>query len=196
MPASGIEPPVSEAELHGFVDGGLDRGRREAVQAFLAASPADAARVETWREQNDKIRAAFASVETLPPPRPSPHAPGAGAAAGRDPRGSGQSDVRARTPMWRERWFAQLIGLAFASGVVLTAGVAYLAGRVDLPQDLPLSSSGPVVGAGETFAAQAMAALQAFGQPSAAPGLPPKENRASARCGGTATCRIFRSLMV
>jgi anti-sigma factor RsiW len=40
---------VSEAELHGFVDGGLDRGRREAVKAFLAESPADAARVETSR---------------------------------------------------------------------------------------------------------------------------------------------------
>ena len=68
MPASGVEPPVSEAELHGFVDGGLDRGRREAVKAFLAESPADAARVETWRRQNETIRAAFASMETLPPP--------------------------------------------------------------------------------------------------------------------------------
>ena len=44
MRASGLEPPVSEAELHGFVDGGLDRGRREAVEAFLADSPVDAAR--------------------------------------------------------------------------------------------------------------------------------------------------------
>jgi anti-sigma factor RsiW len=159
MPASGLEPPVSEAELHGFVDGGLDRGRREAVQAFLAASPADAARVETWRGQNDKIRAAFASVEAIPPPWPSPHAPGAGGAApaGREPKGSGQSKVRAPTPMWRERWFAQLIGLAFASGVVLTAGAAYLDG--------------------EAFTVQAMAALRAFDQPPAAPGLSPKEKR-------------------
>jgi anti-sigma factor RsiW len=179
MPASGLEPPVSEAELHGFVDGGLDRGRREAVQAFLAASPADAARVETWRGQNDKIRAAFASVEAIPPPWPSPHAPGAGGAApaGREPKGSGQSKVRAPTPMWRERWFAQLIGLAFASGVVLTAGAAYLDGRADPPQGMPLSSSGPAVGASEAFTVQAMAALRAFDQPPAAPGLSPKEKR-------------------
>jgi len=36
------------------------------VKAFLAESPADAARVETWRRQNETIRAAFASMETLP----------------------------------------------------------------------------------------------------------------------------------
>ena len=45
----GRGPPVSEAELHGFADGDLDRSRREAVLAYLAASPRDAARVETWR---------------------------------------------------------------------------------------------------------------------------------------------------
>ncbi len=39
MPGDG--PPVSEAELLGFVDGNIDRGRREAVEAFLAASPED-----------------------------------------------------------------------------------------------------------------------------------------------------------
>ena len=177
MPASGVEPPVSEAELHGFVDGGLDRGRREAVQAFLAASPADAARVEAWRRQNEKIRAAFASAESLPPPPPSPGALGGGGAAAtsREARGSGPTEVCAPHPMWRERWFPQLIGLAFASGVVLTAGAAYLAGRAELPQDIPLSSSGPAAGTSETFAAQTMAALQAFGQPSAAAGLSPKE---------------------
>ncbi len=70
-------PPVSEAELHGYVDGDMDRGRREAVQAFLAASPGDAARVETWRRQNEAIRAAFAPVETGPLPWSFPLAPGA-----------------------------------------------------------------------------------------------------------------------
>jgi len=177
MPASGVEPPVSEAELHGFVDGGLDRGRREAVKAFLAESPADAARVETWRRQNETIRAAFESMETLPPPFAS--GPGGTAASGRAACwGSGQSEVHASTHVWRERWFAQLIGLAFASGAVLTVGAAYLAGNMALPHGVPLSSSDPgAAGTKEAFAAQAIAALRASGQPPAPAGLSPKEKR-------------------
>ncbi len=177
MPASGVEPPVSEAELHGFVDGGLDRGRREAVKAFLAESPADAARVETWRRQNETIRAAFASLETLPPP----FASGTGGAAASSLAACWvreQSEVHASTHVWRERWFAQLIGLAFASGAVLTAGTAYLAGRVPLPHGVPLSSNDPgAAGTNEAFAAQAIAALRASGQPPAPAGLSPKEKR-------------------
>jgi anti-sigma factor RsiW len=177
MPASGVEPPVSEAELHGFVDGGLDRGRREAVKAFLAESPADAARVETWRRQSETIRAAFASMETLPPPFAS--SSGGAAASGRAACwGSGQSEVHASTQVWRERWFAQLIGLAFASGAVLTVGAAYLAGGVALPHGVPLYSSDPgAAGTNEAFAAQAIAALRASGQPPAPAGLLPKEKR-------------------
>ncbi len=177
MPASGVEPPVSEAELHGFVDGGLDRGRREAVKAFLAESPADAARVETWRRQNETIRAAFESMETLPPPFAS--GPGGAAAGGRAACwGSGQNEVRASTHVWRERWFAQLIGLAFACGAVLTVGAAYLAGGMALPHAVPVSSSDlGAAGTNEAFAAQAIAALRASGQAPSPAGLLPKEKR-------------------
>lgn len=35
MGGGGINPSISEADLHGFVDGELDRERREAVRAFL-----------------------------------------------------------------------------------------------------------------------------------------------------------------
>src|SRR3984893_4869706 len=96
MPGS----PVSETELHGFVDGDLDCGRREAVQAFLAASPGDAARVETWRRQNEAIRAAFAPVETGPLPWSFPLAPRGegvattGHAAGRQTETSGSHSWR------------------------------------------------------------------------------------------------------
>ncbi|HYP58477.1 MAG TPA: hypothetical protein VEQ35_09365 [Beijerinckia sp.] len=60
--------PVTDEDLHGFVDGDIEPRRRMAVQAFLATSPADEARVETWRRQNEMIRAAFARVETEPVP--------------------------------------------------------------------------------------------------------------------------------
>jgi hypothetical protein len=126
MRASGLEPPVSEAELHGFVDGGLDRGRREAVEAFLADSPVDAARVATWRRQNERIRAAFASMESTPLPWASPLIP---STSGEARPASGQGEACGRSYSWREHWFARSIGLAFASGVLLTAGAAYFAER-------------------------------------------------------------------
>jgi hypothetical protein len=163
MRASGVEPPVSEAELHGFVDGGLERGRRDAVQAFLAVSPADAARVETWRRQNDAIRAAFASINTPPLPWSSSQARGAGALADRICPASGGG-------LWRERWFGRCVGLAFAGGVLLTACADYFTNHVGPPDpDVSLAA-----GAGEAFAVQALSALQAFGPPPAAQRLSSK----------------------
>jgi hypothetical protein len=160
MRAHGLEPPVSEAELHGFVDGSLERGRREAVQAFLAVSPADAARVETWRRQNEAIRAAFASINT--PPLPSSQARDAGTLTDRICPASGGG-------LWRERWFGRCMGLAFAGGVLLTACADYFTHHVGPLDSLPLSSGDPpAAGASEAFAAQAVSALQAFGPPPAA----------------------------
>jgi anti-sigma factor RsiW len=171
MPGHG--PPVNEAELHGFVDGDMDRGRREAVQTFLAVSPADAARVETWRRQNESIRAAFAPVETGPLPWFLPLAPSArgvaatGHAAGRQAETTGSH-------AWRARRFARLIGLSFASGALLAASAAYLAGRVNAPEAAPPSSEGPTpAGMTDTFVTRAMSALRAFEPPPAAVRLSP-----------------------
>ncbi|MGH6813556.1 MAG: anti-sigma factor family protein [Methylocella sp.] len=147
--------PVSEAELHGFVDDDIDRGRREAVQAFLAASPGDAARVETWRRQKETIRAACQMAETGPLTWFSPLAPGAG---GQDEASGSRS--------WRERWFTRLIGFSFASGALLAASAAYLAGRVNAPEAAP-------AGTNDTFAARAMSALRAFEPPPATARLSP-----------------------
>jgi anti-sigma factor RsiW len=172
----GHSPPVSERELHGFVDGDLDRGRREAVQAFLAASPEDAARVETWRRQNETIRAAFARVETGPLPWSLPLAPGAEGVAATGPAAGGQAEANGSHP-WRARWFARLIGLSFASGALLTASAAYLAGRVDAPEAAPPSSEGPTpVGMNDAFVTRAMSALRAFEPPPAAVRLSPNSD--------------------
>jgi anti-sigma factor RsiW len=56
------QTPVTEYELHLHVDGELPAGRREAIEAWLATHPEDAARVAAWRAQAEEIRARFGDV--------------------------------------------------------------------------------------------------------------------------------------
>jgi anti-sigma factor RsiW len=62
------EQPVTEAELHAYVDGELPADRREAVAAWLAAHPNEAATVAAWRAQAEAIRARFGAVADEPVP--------------------------------------------------------------------------------------------------------------------------------
>jgi anti-sigma factor RsiW len=157
-------PPVSEEELHGFADGDLDRGRREAVEAFLAASPGDAARVETWRRQNEAIRAAFAPVETGAWALPL----GAGAGGAETGHATGGQAEANGSVAWRARWFTRLVGLSFASGALLAVSAAYLAGFVNAPEPSP-SPEGPAPGGmSDIFVTRAMSALRAFEPPPSA----------------------------
>src|SRR6185436_11966986 len=64
-----VDPtPVTEYELHLHVDGELPAGRRDAVEAWLANHPEDAARVASWRAQAEMIRSQFGHVaeESVP----------------------------------------------------------------------------------------------------------------------------------
>ena len=62
--------PVTEDELHAYVDGELEADRAAAVEAWLAAHADDAARVATWRAQADAIRARYGAIANEPvPPR-------------------------------------------------------------------------------------------------------------------------------
>ena len=45
------DPPLTEEELHAFVDGQLPADRRKAVAAWLAAHPDQAVLVRAWRSQ-------------------------------------------------------------------------------------------------------------------------------------------------
>ena len=58
--------PVTEDELHVYVDGQLPADRREAVEAWLSSHPDDAARVAGWRAQADAIRARARRDITVP----------------------------------------------------------------------------------------------------------------------------------
>lgn len=60
--------PVREDDLHAYVDGALPEARRLDVEAWLAAHPEDAARVQTWAGQNQALHAAFDSVLNEPLP--------------------------------------------------------------------------------------------------------------------------------
>jgi DNA-directed RNA polymerase specialized sigma24 family protein len=60
--------PVTEGDLHHFVDEQLGETRRGEVVAFLEADPETARRAAEWRRQSERLRRAFEPLmrETLP----------------------------------------------------------------------------------------------------------------------------------
>lgn len=54
--------PVTEDELHAYVDNELPAERRTDVEAWLAAHPGDAERVQSWRSMADALHARYDSV--------------------------------------------------------------------------------------------------------------------------------------
>jgi len=62
------DSPLTEEELHAYADGALPADRVASVEAYLAANPAEAARVAEWRAQASAIRARFGAVAEEPVP--------------------------------------------------------------------------------------------------------------------------------
>lgn len=60
--------PISEDELHGYVDGRLETARRQEVERYLDAQPELSRRVAAYRAQRDDLRAALASRAAEPIP--------------------------------------------------------------------------------------------------------------------------------
>lgn len=60
--------PVTEDELHAYVDNELPAERRAAVEAWLAAHPEDAERVTSWRSMSDALHAKYDAVADEPVP--------------------------------------------------------------------------------------------------------------------------------
>ena len=54
--------PVTEDELHAYVDNELPAERRSDVEAWLAAHPDDAGRVQSWRAMAEALHARYDSV--------------------------------------------------------------------------------------------------------------------------------------
>ena len=64
----GTQHPITDADLNAYVDGEATAERRDEIETYLVAEPLHAAQIETWRRQNEIIRAAFAKVATEPLP--------------------------------------------------------------------------------------------------------------------------------
>jgi anti-sigma factor RsiW len=65
---SGSELPITEEDLHGFVDGQLAPPRRAEVQRYLDANPQEARRVAAWSVQREALRDALAPYAAAPLP--------------------------------------------------------------------------------------------------------------------------------
>src|SRR5690606_36320533 len=63
---SQMNEPISDSDLHAYVDGHLGAGRRAAVETWLAAHPDAAARVRGWKADADALRAALGDGAALP----------------------------------------------------------------------------------------------------------------------------------
>jgi len=63
-----MHAPVSETELHAYIDGHLDDARRAAVESYLATNPDAAERVRAYAHQNEQLHALFDSAldESVP----------------------------------------------------------------------------------------------------------------------------------
>ena len=61
--------PVTEDELHAYVDGELPAERSGDVEAWLAAHPEDAARVQAWRAMAEALHARYGQVIDEPVPQ-------------------------------------------------------------------------------------------------------------------------------
>jgi anti-sigma factor RsiW len=61
--------PVTEDELHAYVDNELPAERREDVEAWLSAHPDDAERVQAWRAMAEALHARYDGVADEPIPK-------------------------------------------------------------------------------------------------------------------------------
>ncbi len=90
------QAPVTESELHAYVDGLVPETRRGEIEAYLAAHPHEAGRVAAYRAQNVALRALYDPVLDEPVPSRLTAAPRA-------------------TSLHLQRYAAGLV-IAFASG--------------------------------------------------------------------------------
>lgn len=57
------DSPITEADLHAWVDGQLSVERAREVEAYVAARPEEAARVQAWRAQKQELHALYDPVQ-------------------------------------------------------------------------------------------------------------------------------------
>jgi anti-sigma factor RsiW len=60
--------PITEADLHAYVDGVFPQSRRAEIDAYLAQQPEEAKRLQAYRQQKEDLRALFNPVMDEPIP--------------------------------------------------------------------------------------------------------------------------------
>ncbi len=60
--------PITEADLHAYIDGLLPAARQTEIQHYLAARPEEAARLQAYRAQNTALRALYDPILAEPIP--------------------------------------------------------------------------------------------------------------------------------
>ena len=112
--------PITETDLHAFVDGQLTPERQHEIAAYLASRPDEAQRVDSYRVQKRELRALFDPVLDEPVPARLLRA------------------ARPRTPWYLQRLAAGVV-IAIASG---TAGWGLRGGMPGESGQLAQSTSG------------------------------------------------------
>lgn len=120
--------PITEADLHAYVDGQLTLGRRSEVEAWLASRPDDAARVAAYMQHREGLHALFDPVLGQELPR----------------------RVRDAALPPRRRWSLQPWAAGFAIAVV-SAGSAWFARGVVSDHEARLALAGAVVSRGDAL---------------------------------------------
>jgi anti-sigma factor RsiW len=67
--------PVTEADLHAYIDGVLPPSRRTEIEAYLAQRPEEAKRLQAYQHQKEELRALFNPVMDEPVPSSIPTRP-------------------------------------------------------------------------------------------------------------------------
>lgn len=173
---------ISDAELNALVDGELLAERRAQVESWLATEPEAAARVESWRRQNEILRAAFSRValEAVPQALALAIAGPKEKPVRAVPLGQAEAPIhvaplRQVTRVGRSRDDQQRRMIVFAVVAFLTGGLATLgvAGMLGVmgsrtPQPIPISVA-TLSTSGQSFARRALEAQAAFAEQDAPP---------------------------
>ncbi len=114
--------PVSDDDLHAFVDGQLDAERLDAVLQYLQDHPEDAARIAQWQAQRQQLRKMARSLEI-----------------GDSPAVLAEQVMRSAGQARRRAWWQQ----AAAATVILAVGVGagHWWGSAESPERQALASS-------------------------------------------------------
>ena len=194
---SPVHPAVGEDDLIALVDGELDPHRRDAVLRHLATCVDDQAKVEAWRQQNARLRAAFAPVAQEPLPLGLSFAPRASGGPGHvaetaetgnsEPGGRADLTALLRHPVptresaappllsrarRRPAWLVIAAFLAFGIG----AGGAY----VSIPWPLA-GKARAIVAAGRPEGATTIGSEPEQGSPIGRQGAAPSSDRSTSR---------------